>query len=342
MSGYKYSHQRKNRGKTYETVDKVLDEGLGTTTWRENRDLEALALEKANAYVFWVKENGRLPREIKKENRKSETDKEEENRLAQWMSDYKQKHKKNFRGKTYASVDKVLDKGLATTSWRNVQGKQKDTTGKTSTQNKVQKKTKTTKSTTKKRKQEEAGEKEESIQKKAKEMSMEELQDYYLEHQHQQQKIAVSKGIYTSPNIDAKVVINNILSDVVPPKNKKGKIIVLDHDDFLTSSALVQRANIDIKRLIIPQRDLGSYNVMKKNSTYGKQVVHCDLVKLDISCKDISMVYADLMGSIKEAIPIMDKFQGTLSSGSIFAITISHRNGEQVSYTNEFTTKSIY
>ena len=81
---------------------------------------------------------------------------------------------------------------------------------------------------------------------------MEELQTYYLEHQHRHES---SKGIYTSPNIDAKVMINNILSDVVPPKNKKGKIIVLDHTDFLTSSTLVQRANIDIKRLIIPQRD---------------------------------------------------------------------------------------
>jgi hypothetical protein len=165
-------------------------------------------------------------------------------------------------------------------------------------------------------------------------MSIEELQAYFIQqHRHES-----SKGIYTSPNIDAKVMINNILSDFVP---KKGKIIVLDHTDFLTSSALVQRANIDIKRLIIPQRDLDSYNVMKKDARYGKQVVHCDLVKLDIFRKDIGMVYADLMGSIKEAIPIMDKFQGTLSSGSIFAITISHRNGEQVSYTNEFTTKLV-
>lgn len=105
MREYKTAHQGKNKRIHYPSVDKILDKGLNTTSWRENKNWETLTLEKANAYVKWYKNNGnQLPHFINKKNRKTKKDKEEHT-LATWISRYK------HQTKTFPSVDTLLDEG---------------------------------------------------------------------------------------------------------------------------------------------------------------------------------------------------------------------------------------
>ena len=60
----------------------------------------------------------------------------------------------------------------------------------------------------------------------------------------------------------------------------------------------------------------------------------------------MALVYADLMGSIKEAEPILDELKKcNMIDGSVIAITICCRDGEESDYTNQYVsrlTKACY
>ena len=153
-----------------------------------------------------------------------------------------------------------------------------------------------------------------------------------------QQKQQQNSGVYryTAPNPRSKEDINKLLRQHKP---KRGLMVVLDHINFNTSSLLDEPT-----RTIIPQRDLDAFSKMKQHEKFGKCVIHKDLLdylKELPKNKKISMVYADLMGSIKEAIPILNELKDRICKGSIVAITISCRDGEQSLYTNSFATKLV-
>ena len=82
---------------------------------------------------------------------------------------------------------------------------------------------------------------------------------------------------------------------------------------------------------------------MQKHAKFGKCVVHNDLIDYIRQNKKqkYGMVYADLMGSIKEAIPILDELQGRIQKNGIVAVTISCRDGDDSSYTNEFSARLL-
>ena len=139
---------------------------------------------------------------------------------------------------------------------------------------------------------------------------------------------------YQATNPADKDYINKILRECSP---KNGLHIFLDHKDFRTSKELLKV--VSPKNILIPQKDQEHYNIMKTDSELGKQVVNCDLI--DIPRQPISLMYADICGSIKEATPIIEKFHKCIVSGGIFAITISCRDGEESRYTNEFMAKLV-
>jgi hypothetical protein len=137
---------------------------------------------------------------------------------------------------------------------------------------------------------------------------------------------------YTAPNTASKDEINNLLAEFckdIPD----GDCILLDDPEFKTTKAI--SATLNHQRIIIPQNDLASYNIMKNHSEYGSRVFYKDLSALEIK-EDCALLYADLMGSIKEAIPILEKFKDNIKKGGILAVTICRRDGETTAYTNQF------
>lgn len=163
------------------------------------------------------------------------------------------------------------------------------------------------------------------------EMTEEEKNKIILKFLKQQES---QKRGYNAPNPDAKNQINSNLKANLP---KTGKILVLDHTDFKSATSL----NFP-KRTIIPQRDADVYKQMKQDSNFGKCVVHSELLDfLRHNKNKYGLVYADLMGSIKEAIPILDELKGRIQKNGVVAVTISCRDGEESSYTNEFSARLL-
>jgi hypothetical protein len=111
---------------------------------------------------------------------------------------------------------------------------------------------------------------------------------------------------------------------------------VLDHTNFKTATALVVA-----QRITIPQRDLNLYTQMQYHPIFGRCVVHADLLEyLKSTGKEkYGLVYADLTGSIKEAIPILDALKPRIQKNGVLGITISCRDGEESAYTNSFAIR---
>jgi len=165
------------------------------------------------------------------------------------------------------------------------------------------------------------------------------IQRLELEEALKQNKSDYKKGQYLAPNKEMKIKINDILAAHLP---SEGLVIVLDHTDFGTASTLVKKDSHLADRLLIPQRGLNDYKEMKKDTRFGSSLRHEDIMDTvkRKNKKPLGLVYLDLMGSIKEAEPILEELKKcTMVKGGIIAVTISCRDGEEAAYTNEFVTK---
>jgi len=154
-----------------------------------------------------------------------------------------------------------------------------------------------------------------------------------------QNKTGYKNGQYYAPNTESKKKINEILADHLP---SKGLVIVLDHTDFGTASTLEKKDFNLHKRLLIPERNPEYFKKMKKDAKFGGNVRQEDMIDLlkRKNKEPSALVYVDLMGSIKEAEPILDQLkQCQMVEGGIIAITISCRDGEEADYTNQFARK---
>lgn len=142
---------------------------------------------------------------------------------------------------------------------------------------------------------------------------------------------------YGAPNTDMKDEINSLLSKHKP---SKGNFIVLDHTDFRTTTALFPD---NPQNLTIPQRDLSHYQEMSQHPSYGASVKYIDIIQYLSANKSekYSLVYADLMGSIKEAKPILQVLKNRITKNGVVAVTISCRDGEESEFTNSFATKLV-
>ena len=160
-----------------------------------------------------------------------------------------------------------------------------------------------------------------------------------------QNKTGYKKGQYLAPNIEMKRKINHILAEHLP---SEGLVIVLDHTDFGTATTLSDKDSNLPNRLLIPQRGLEEYQEMKNDVHFGDNVQYEDIINTlkRKNKKPMALVYADLMGSIKEAEPILDELKKcNMIDGSVIAITICCRDGEESDYTNQYVsrlTKACY
>lgn len=288
-------------GKEYASVNKILDEGLGTTEWRqEDQEIkgtrEEEAQKNAHKYVNFYKSNGREPQNTRQKGR------EEECRLAEWMERYR-KALKGKGGNEYNSVNEILDEGLGTKDWR---------------ERKV-------KMAPKKRKEASKPTPEERLE------SLTEEERNALALKHLKTSTASKGGEYCAPNPEAKTEINAILAANVPDR---GQVVILDHTDFGTATAL----GVHQSRLIIPQRDYDLAMEMREHHVYGSCVQYMDLLDLTPKPNSIGLLYADLMGSRKELLPILQKFKDAMMPGGIVATSVSCRDGDEASWTNQFAS----
>lgn len=108
LNNYRDAHRSEN-GKTYKSVDKILDEGIGRNVWLpidvfdEVRALESVN-NLARNYIHL----------------KCLTESE-------WLERYVKIHKGEIAGVTYASVDKLLDEKIGRDIWfQYISRKEKD------------------------------------------------------------------------------------------------------------------------------------------------------------------------------------------------------------------------
>jgi hypothetical protein len=168
-------------------------------------------------------------------------------------------------------------------------------------------------------------------------MTSEEKDAYILKKM--QEDATAKRGEYLAPNKEMKERINHHLKDRLP---EEGAIIVLDAEDFGTATVLGEE---NAHRMIIPQRDRETYKKMRRHAVFGGRVRHCDLADLDMkTCGPVGLIYADLMGSISELAPLLQKFAAAqYTDGAVVAATISCRNGSsQSAYTNQFAVDLTY
>lgn len=168
-------------------------------------------------------------------------------------------------------------------------------------------------------------------------MTEDEMKEYIL--RKKLEDVRAKRGEYLAPNKAMKDRINHHLKDLLP---KKGQIIVLDAEDFGTTTVLGEE---NAHRMIIPQRDLTTYTQMRQHPVFGSCVRHCDLADVDLkTCSRIGLIYADLMGSISELRPLLQKFaEAQYVDGAVVAATISCRDGSNESaFINQFAEQLTY
>jgi len=147
------------------------------------------------------------------------------------------------------------------------------------------------------------------------------------------------RGEYLAPNEEMKDKINAMLADAMIDSN--GLLVFLDHTDFRTATALGETRR---DRMVIPQRDRSVYEQMRRHAVFGRRVAHKDLLATiqNLPEDSVDLLYADLMGSLSEARPILEEVarRGILRTGAVLAVTISCRDGPTPSdYTNQFATE---
>jgi hypothetical protein len=133
-------------------------------------------------------------------------------------------------------------------------------------------------------------------------------------------------GIYDDenpPHLDDKNYINGVLARHKP---QTGKFIVLDGTHFRTSKALKEP-----QRTIIPQFNPQHYEQMRQDGEFGSCVIPTDLRSYLRTCKEpIGILYADICGSIKEMMPILEELNHlTFTSKAVIACTICARDAEK-------------
>ena len=146
-------------------------------------------------------------------------------------------------------------------------------------------------------------------------------------------------GIYDDdnpPHLEAKNYINHELDEYKP---SKGIIILLDGIHFRSSKQINEP-----KRTKIIQFNYEHYVKMKNDEIFGKCVEYNDLASyLETENEELGIVYADVCGSIKEMIPILEQLSTKkYSEKAIVACTICARDGEKKDENSlDFTTELL-
>jgi hypothetical protein len=124
------------------------------------------------------------------------------------------------------------------------------------------------------------------------------------------------------------------------------KIIILDHTEFGTATALVSAGVCSVEQLIIPQNQTSVYNQMVLHSEFGCCVRLSTLEDVLQECADsripISAVYADLTCAFSNAIKVLNLISKVnLTRGAIVGVTIALRDQESVDYTHQKAYKLV-
>lgn len=112
MNNLKNTVAGKKKGILYLSLEKRLNEGLGEGWWKRE-DLEQLQLERANEYIEWVRENGKMPSKClnsksSEERENIPDEKKREQRLAVWLGNMRESKKKGGRS-LYPKVEQLLN-----------------------------------------------------------------------------------------------------------------------------------------------------------------------------------------------------------------------------------------
>jgi len=129
---------------------------------------------------------------------------------------------------------------------------------------------------------------------------------------------------YMDSNPEKKEVINSTIVNNINP-NLPGKIIVLDHDNFRTSQAIIEKYPELKDRLVIVQYKKDIYEKMKEHPLFGKYVINNSLGNfLEQDNGLYNAIYADgcqELSTIKKE-QWLENTVTKLQSNSILAITI--------------------
>ena len=144
----------------------------------------------------------------------------------------------------------------------------------------------------------------------------------------------LEKG-YHSTNPDDKDIINKVFaSDVLP-----GKVVFLDHVEFKTAYALLERG-IKPEHMVIPQRQ-DNFEVMASHELFGSSVVlgeFNDVLESVLQTCKVAGIYADYCSTLeKDGIPFVDlvcKYKSSCEN-AVVGVTITLRNPEGVRYAGQ-------
>jgi hypothetical protein len=154
---------------------------------------------------------------------------------------------------------------------------------------------------------------------------MSELEKKAIIESHLKQK---KKG-YKSTNPGDKDKINEVFASEVPV----GKVVFLDHTEFKTAYALVERG-VRPENMVIPQRQ-DNYEVMSKHELFGGSVVlgeFNDIIETVLQNKRVAGIYADYCSTFEKEgepfIELVSKYKASLCEDAVIGVTITLRNPE--------------
>ena len=141
---------------------------------------------------------------------------------------------------------------------------------------------------------------------------------------------------YKSTNPDDKDIINKVFaSDIL-----LGKIIFLDHFEFKTAYALLERG-FKPEDMVIPQRQ-DNFEIMASHELFGSSVVlgeFNDVLESVLQMSKVSGIYADYCSTFeKDGQPFVDlvcKYKPSICEHAVIGVTITLRNPEGVRYAGQ-------
>jgi len=164
-------------------------------------------------------------------------------------------------------------------------------------------------------------------------LTVEELRDQLRQMKVREREASFRS--YQGLNKGSKEVVNRLLAENLPAA---GAVVVLDAEDFGTSTVLGPGV---ADRLVIPQRDPEVYEGMRTHPVFGHALIPGDLVHLEPD-GPVGLVYADLMGSVKEARKVLARLaEWPLTHNAVVAVSVSCRDGEEADFTNQFSVKLL-
>ena len=153
-------------------------------------------------------------------------------------------------------------------------------------------------------------------------------------------KQAEKKG-YRSTNPDDKDTINTVFAQHINV-TADGMIIFLDHTEFKTAYALLERG-VRPEQMLIPQWQ-DNYAYMSKHELFGFRVVQGDFNEvlekyLDSPGSRLKGIYADYCGTLqKDGLPFVElisKYKSKLTPDAIVGVTLTLRNPEGVRFSGQ-------